>query len=400
MDLWETTRAALTAIVRNKIRSFLTVLGIVIGVSSVILLVSIGTGIKNYITGQLESLGSNLLFVMPGKFSLELGGTDPGGGMLSSKLGLKHVEDIHRKAGDLITAVSATAQGSGTVEYRGKTKFTQVNGVAECFPELLNTKVAKGSFFDKPAVSSSGRVVVLGPTVAEKLFGVYDPVGKKVSIDETVYRVIGVLESKGAIGGIDYDDNVYIPITTHLRQFNLERIHGIYAKAKDEDSVKAAISKIEAILGEDLDEDDFTVLNQKDLLTTLSQIFAFLTLALAGIAAISLLVGGIGIMNIMFVSVTERTREVGLRKALGATFQNILVQFLFEAVVLSLVGGCLGLFLGATGSWLLSKWLQTQVTLWSAALAFGFSSAVGIVFGVAPALKAARLDPIQALRYE
>jgi putative ABC transport system permease protein len=400
MEFWETIRVALTAIIRNKIRSFLTVLGIVIGVSSVILLVGIGTGIKIYITGQLESLGTNLLFVMPGKFALELGGTDPGGALLSSKLRLSHVKDLQRKGGDLITAVSAAAQGSSTLEYRGKTKFTQINGVDESFPDLFNNKVEKGSFFDKAAVSSSSRVIVLGSTVAEELFGEHNPLGKKVSVDETIYRVIGVLESKGAISGIDYDDNVYVPVTTHMRQFDLERIHAIYAKAKDEDSVTAAISKIEAILKEDLDEDDFTVLNQKDLLSTLSQIFAFLTLALGGIAAISLLVGGIGIMNIMFVSVTERTREVGLRKALGATFRNILVQFLFEAVVLSLVGGLLGLALGAAGSLLLSRWLQTQITLWSVILAFGFSSAVGIIFGVAPALKAARLDPIQALRYE
>lgn len=400
MDILDIIRVAITAIVRNKIRSFLTTLGIVIGVASVILLISIGVGIQTYITGQLESLGSNLIMVMPGKISFELGGTDPGGGLLNSKLRLEDADEIKRKGESLITAVSPAIQASGKFQYRGKIKFTQINGVNEFFPELLNVKVSQGEFFDRNAVSGSERVVVLGPTVAEKLFGQSSPIGKKVDIDTGVYRVIGVLEEKGAIGGVNFDDNAYIPITAVMRQFDQERVHAIYVKARDDKSIPDAVSRVKSILGNRFDEEDYTVLNQKDLLSTLSQIFGFLTLALGGIAAISLLVGGIGIMNIMFVSVTERTREIGLRKALGATNQNILFQFLLEAVILSLVGGTLGFAFGAGGTLMLSKWLKTSVTLWSVILAFGFSSLVGIIFGVVPALKAARLDPIQALRYE
>jgi putative ABC transport system permease protein len=400
MDSLETIRVAITAIRRNKIRSFLTVLGIVIGVSSVILLIAIGGGIKNYVTGQLESLGSNLIIVMPGKISFKLGGTEPTGSMLSSKLRMRHVKRLERRGGGAISAVSPAIEASAKVRQRGKTKFTQVNGVNENFAYIFNLNVDQGRFFTKSDVTGSKRVAVLGPTVAAKLFASLNPVGKKVTVDDTVYKVVGVLQPKGAIGGVNVDDNIYIPAPTVMRQFDLVRLHGIYIKARDEETLEEAIQRVKSLLGEDLEQEEFTVLNQKDLLSSLSQIFSFLTLALGGIAAISLIVGGIGIMNIMFVSVTERTQEIGLRKAVGATGRNILVQFLFEAIVLSLLGGSIGFSLGAGVSLLLSKWLQTQISFWSVILAIGFSSLVGIVFGVAPAIKAARFDPIQALRYE
>ena len=243
---------------------------------------------------------------------------------------------------------------------------------------------------------------MLGSKAATELFGDSDPLGKTVTIEDIRYQVKGVLVSKGGGGalGADIDERVVIPFTTALRQFNQSRPFMLLVQATDQDAVVEAVRDIRRVLLKRLKADDFTVLEQKELLSTITQFLSVITVALGGIAAISLLVGGIGIMNIMLVSVTERTREIGLRKAVGATGRDILFQFLIESVIVSLVGGIIGILIGTAGSLALRSFIQTEVTLWSTVLASGFSALIGIVFGVAPAIRAARLDPIEALRYE
>jgi len=236
--------------------------------------------------------------------------------------------------------------------------------------------------------------------VAEELFSQATAVGRKITISDQRYTVIGVLAEKGAFGNIDMDNQVFIPATTAMRQFDLQYIQSFWVQSQSAETVPATKQEIETILGAYLKDDEFSIIDTKSILNVISQILGTLTLALAGIAAISLVVGGVGIMNIMLVSVTERTREIGLRKAIGATPKNILHQFLIEATVLSLVGGAAGILLGVGGALIINRFFTTTITGWSILLAFGVSSLIGIIFGVAPAAKAAKLDPIAALRYE
>ena len=268
--------------------------------------------------------------------------------------------------------------------------------------DIRNLSVHAGKRIAQSDVERSRKVIVLGSDTAKNLFGTEEnPLNQTVTINEIRYTVGGVLESKGGGGiGANLDEQVYIPLSTALRQFNQSKPAIILVEALDQASVEDASSVTKKLLLRRLKEDDFTVLEQKELLSTINQFLGTITLALGGIAAISLLVGGIGIMNIMLVSVTERTREIGLRKAVGAPPEAILIQFLIEAVVLSLVGGIIGILLGSIGAVLLSRVIQTSVSLWSVVLSFSFSAFIGIVFGVAPAIRAARLDPITALRYE
>lgn len=403
MGLEEIFRIAIESLRANKVRSLLTMLGIIIGVASVILLISIGSGLKDYITGQLEDLGANALFIMPGEIGLnttsgERGGI-PGAGVANSKFTLKHLQEL-KKEGKNIKLAMAYIENNGTMKYKGKTHTTQVVGVGPEYPEIRNQKVKIGSFFTPSQYNSAKRVAVLGKTVAEELFDEENPVGKKITISDQRYTVLGVLEEKGAFGSIDMDNQVFIPATTAMRHFDLENVQSFWIQAKDSQSVEAAKKEAEKILLKSLKDEEFSVLDTKSLLGVISDVLNVLTLALAGIAAISLLVGGIGIMNIMLVSVTERTREIGLRKALGATSKMILIQFLIEATILSLLGGMIGVFIGVVFSLFLKKLFTTVIALWSIFLAFGVSALVGIIFGVAPAAKAAKLDPIEALRYE
>jgi putative ABC transport system permease protein len=403
MNLPEAVKVAFEALRSNKTRSGLTMLGIIIGVTSVILLVSIGSGLQTYITKQLEGLGANALFVMPGELNIgaggESGGGVPGAGVANSKFTFDHVNDLQREA-KTIKTVMAYIENNGTMRYKGKSHVTQVAGVGPEYESVRDQKVEFGSFFTPSQYNSAKKVAVLGKTVAEKLFGQEDPLGKKITISDQQYAVLGVLEEKGTFGGADMDDQVFIPATTAMRQFDLEYIQSLWIQSIDAESVPQTKAEIEKILLKTLDEDEFSVLDTKSILGVISNILGVLTLALSGIAAISLVVGGIGIMNIMLVSVTERTREVGLRKAVGATPQNILIQFLIEAVVLSFFGGTIGILLGVGGSLLIGRFFTTTVAPWAIVLAFGVSALVGIIFGVAPAAKAAKLNPIDALRYE
>lgn len=403
MDIAEITSLALAAILRNKIRSFLTTLGIVIGVTSVILLISIGTGLKTYITSQLEDLGANAIFVIPGEFEIAPGGGGgggiPGAGVGASKFTFNHIKELERKA-QHIKSVMPYIENNATMSYKGNTHTTQVVGAASNYQEVRNQKVTTGTFFTLSQYNSGQKVVVLGATLASELFGRENPIGKKITISDSKYRVLGILEKKGAFGGIDMDDQAFIPATTSLRQFGAEKIQSIWIEAENSDVIPQAKKEVESILLRTLKDDEFSILDTQSVLGVVSNILGVLTTALGGIAAISLIVGGIGIMNIMLVSVTERTREIGLRKAVGAKPSDIRSQFLIESIVLSCFGGIIGIILGIGLSLVIGRFFTTTVPWWSILLSFGFSTAVGVIFGVAPAIRAARLDPIQALRYE
>jgi putative ABC transport system permease protein len=403
MEFIEISKVALRALNTNKIRSSLTMLGIIIGVASVILLVSIGTGIKTYITQQLEGLGSNLVMVIPGHFEFTAGGGGgggtPGAGAASSKLTIDQSKDILKKTSTAVRVMPYT-ENNGTIKYKDKTHTTQVAGVTYVYQEIRNQFVNQGRFFTPSQENAAKKVVVLGKTVAEEVFGNEDPVNKIVTISDQSYKVLGVLEPKGAMAGVDMDNQMFIPVTTALKQYDMENVQAFWIESESPETVEKTKIEVENVLKKTLDEDDFSVLDTKSLLTVVSSILGALTAALAGIAAISLVVGGIGIMNIMLVSVTERTREIGLRKAVGATQNDILGQFLIESVVLSVVGGLIGILIGTIFSAIIGHFLNTSITLWSVTIAFFVSAAVGIVFGVAPAAKAAKLNPIDALRYE
>lgn len=397
MNITETFTTAFTAILANRLRSFLTILGIVIGVLSVILLISLVSGLKSYITNQISSFGSNLIFVVPGKIG---GGRGPGGVQVN-RLQLSDAQNIQRKL-QTSAEVSAVVQSITTAKYENKTsKDMTIAGVNANYLKLITAiKINKGRFFNDAEATSGRRVAVVGPTVVKNLLGDRNPIGQKILIGNVTYTIIGVIDSRGSTFGVDQDNAAIIPLSAMQKQFGITQPNGIYVSVKNADEVKTVQAQISSVLKKRLTDDDFTVSTQEQALQTISQITGVLTLALGGIAAISLLVGGIGIMNIMLVSVTERTREIGLRKALGAKPEDIRNQFIIEAITLSGLGGIIGIILGVGISLIINQFFTTTVTWWSIALSFGFSMAVGIIFGVAPAIRASKLDPITALRYE
>jgi len=401
MNFLELLRLAFQTLKTNKTRSALTMLGVVIGVAAVIILVSIGSGLQGFISQQFEQLGSDLVIVMPGKMRWEDEAGREGGapGISTNRLTLAMAERLERKS-DNIAKVLPIVTKSLSAEFAGKTYETAILGTSADYPEIRNSPVAKGKFFTKTDVEGTKRVAVIGKTVEEELFADIDPIGRKITLADVPYQIIGVLEEKGSIFTQDQDNLIIIPITTASHQFNLERLNYIYLQAPSAEEIEKTVTEAKEILSQEMDKEDFSVLSPKELLSTVSSILGVVTAALGGIAAISLVVGGIGIMNIMLVSVTERTREIGLRKAVGATPQAILIQFLTEAIILSFSGGVVGVLLGTTVSLLVNHFIQTSITFWSVALAFGVSALVGIIFGAAPAAKAGRLNPIDALRYE
>lgn len=396
MNFTETISLAFKAIFANRMRSFLTILGIVIGVMSVIILVALVSGLQTYITQQISGLGSNVMFVIPGKIS---GTTGPGDTV--NRLTTKHVTLLQNKLkgeANISTVVSRVT----TIKNSNKTaKNVSVIGTLSNMPTVLEYyQIDQGRFFSKAEEDSGKRVVVLGSSVKSALFPLENPIGKNVEISNLSYKVVGLLLKKGAVFGQDQDNTAIIPLISAQKQFGFENVNAIYISTKQAEDVKTIQKKATNILAKELSEDDFTVMTSEQTLSTITQITRVLTLALGGIAAISLLVGGIGVMNIMLVSVTERTREIGLRKALGAKSKDIRNQFIIEALTLSGVGGIIGIIAGILISFIIGNFLTTTIPFWSVALSFGFSMLVGVIFGVAPAIRASKLDPIQALRYE
>jgi putative ABC transport system permease protein len=420
-DLSENLRVALGGLVVNKMRSGLTMLGVVIGVAAVIALMSIGQGAQASITEQISDVGSNLIFVFPGSTSMHGVRGASGSAATLTYADAEAIADPGHVP-DAVTVAPVFSQNTQVV-FGDENVNVSVSGVTPEYPEALSgVEVANGRFIEGKDVFGRSNVAVLGYQTAIDLFGGFDPVGQKVKVTvpgETGGRVsltvVGVLDEQGASGMADPDEVVLVPITTaQTRIFNGRNSLGeplvsqISVVAASEDRADAAVGEITALLRDrhgidpDAEEDDFTVMNQADLLDMATQVTDIMTIFLGAISGISLLVGGIGIMNIMLVSVTERTREIGLRKAVGARKADILVQFLLEAVVLSVVGGVLGILLGVGLASLvnMSGVMESLVTFDSIALAVGFSAAIGLFFGIYPANQAAKLNPIEALRYE
>jgi len=392
--LAESVRVALEALRTNKLRSALTMLGVVIGVMSVVVLVAIGSGARTEVTAGVESLGSNILFVAPGEFSV---GSAPS----VSRLTL----DDARRVGDAIgdpRRVAVTVS-SGEVARAGARRMNvNLNGTNEAIPFVFDRELQRGTFLDAGDVDVRRRVAVLGSRVAGSLFPDRDPIGKFVQIGGVRFRVIGVLTEVGSTLGLDRDNFVYVPVTAAQRLFGLSRIDAIAVRAASAGDIRTEQRLIRDTVTRAHPEQNYEVLTQQDILGVLGQVLSILTIVLASIAGISLLVGGVGVMNIMLVSVSERTREIGLRKAVGARTRDVLRQFLLEAVALTVTGGLAGILLGSAGALGVARWspVPAQITVWSVALAFGVSVGIGVFFGVWPARKAARMQPIVALRYE
>ena len=395
---------AWASLVANKLRSLLTMLGIIIGVAAVIALVSIGNGVKQDIEDSISSLGSNLLVVLPG--APRTPGARPSQGSMKS-LKISDYEAIAKLEG--VKAASPMTNGSYGVIYQNKNWTTSVAGVNANFQDVNNWTMTSGRFFSDKNVQNRERVAVVGQTVVKNLFADEDPVGKEIRVKNIPFRVIGVLKSKGnGTMGNDQDDTVLIPYTTSMERVEgIDYLRRVYVVAKDDEGIDRLQADIENLLRvrhniKDTNLDDFNIQNMKSIMETVAQTTGTFTLFLGAVAAISLVVGGIGIMNIMLVSVTERTREIGVRKALGATYSVIVTQFLIEAVVISLMGGFIGIAFGIGASKVIGmvSGMSTIVSVPTIIMSFAFSMALGLIFGIYPARKAAKLNPIDALHYE
>lgn len=395
---------AWASLIANKMRSILTMLGIIIGVAAVIALVSIGNGVKQDIQNSISSLGSNLLMVMPG--APRTPGVRPSQGSMKS-LKVSDYQAISKLDG--VKAASPYTANSYVTIYQSKNWTTTVSGVSSNFQDVNNWTMAEGRFISSKNVENRERVAVVGQTVVKNLFAGEDPVGKEIRVKNIPFRVIGVLNSKGnGTMGNDQDDVIFIPYTTAMERVEgVDYLRMVYVVASDDNGIDRLQSDIENLLRvrhsiKDTNLDDFNIQNMKSIMETMEQTTGTLTLFLGAVAAISLVVGGIGIMNIMLVSVTERTREIGIRKALGATYFVIVTQFLIEAFVISLMGGLIGIALGIGASKLigLASGMSTVISVPTIVLSFAFSMAIGLVFGIYPARKAAKLNPIDALHYE
>lgn len=405
MKIKDLLKEIFISLLANKARSGLTILGIVIGIASVIAMVSIGQGASLQITKSIEGLGSNLLTIIPGTVR-------PGVGIISSGRGtaqtlknddievLQKIEGVYKVSPEVSRRFQVVGSG-------GRNTNSTVFGVTENYPIVRNLNIASGVFISEFQNRSLARVAVLGPQVAVDLFGDEDPIGKTIRINKINFLVIGLAAPRGSAGFVNYDDIIYVPLLTMQKILaGIDYLSVVAVKVESRDLMNQVRDEIIYNLSKkhkvDPQSPDFTIASQEDILGTLNQVIATFTIFLASIAGISLLVGGIGIMNMMLTTVTERTREIGLRKAIGAREKDISLQFLLESVALTLIGGFLGIILGWLISILISRFagISTSVSIFSIILAFGVSATVGIIFGFWPARKAAKLNPIEALRYE
>jgi len=405
----EILRISWEGVVRNKVRSLLTMLGVIIGVAAVIIMIAISAGTEAQISDQIQGLGSNLAFIQA---SFGRGG-GPGGGNSGPTLVFDDVEIVESVVGVTGTAVDQSTTQTVKADGVNLTDVPLV-GTTVAFPDVRDVVVENGRYFNETEAERSAKVAVVGSALAEDLFGEATPIGQSITVGTTKLTVIGVAEPKGVVGNTDFDAQIYVPIQlvfdkfvpSQFRQFAGDRVRLIYVQIADEADMDMVIQQIEVKLAASKDvaveELPFTIQTQQDIIDTQGATTAAFRSLLAWVAGVSLIVGGIGIMNIMLVSVTERTREIGIRQSVGATPNDIRLQFLTEAVMLSLVGGLIGVVLGVGGAYLFGATsdMRTVIVPSSIMLAFGSAAAVGIVFGFFPANKAAQLDPIEALRHE
>lgn len=401
----ESFRIAFAALLANKMRSLLTMLGIIIGVGAVIAMVSVGMGVRSQVQNSISSLGSNMLIVSPGSANARGPRSAAGSSITLKYSDAQAIKESIRN----IDYVSPTVSSSYQVVNGNQNWNTSVQGVTPEYMAIRSLTVGSGSFITAQDMASRNRVAVIGSTVAENLFGEVSPTGKNIRINNMPYKVIGVLDSKGQSSmGQDQDDIIIIPLTTaQERLIGITYVQSIniqVTNAEQMDMVQAEIEQLlrqrHRIIGNK--EDDFNVRNLTSIMEMMSETTTMITLLLGSIAAISLVVGGIGIMNIMMVSVTERTREIGIRKALGATYRDIMLQFLIESVVIGVVGGLVGIVFGCLAATAIAEFggFATVITFLPIFVSFTFSVGIGLFFGIYPARKAALLDPIEALRYE
>ncbi len=411
MNTLDMARLSWRALLINKARSVLTMLGIIIGIGSVILMLGVGQAAQQYLISQVASFGSDLVFIGNGRGDETRGG--PPSAEIKESLTERDYEDL--AALPWVTESDASVASVDLVSYGGADRFTQVSGVTPGQARIFNLEVAEGRFILDSDVETRGRVVVLGRDVANGMFGQDQPIGKVIRINRKPFRVIGVLAPAGTRFFSNMDDQVFLPYTTFFDAYNKNRLNFISVKVGDVRPEEAKRRIRETLrenhdidpVGDDLSKDDFRVSSQEDTVKSVDTIGSILQILLGSIASISLVVAGVGIMNIMYVTVTERTREIGLRKALGARQRDILGQFLAEAVILTVLAGLVGIAFGTTLTWLAIQIINRLQSGWTFVLpvngmviGFVVATAIGVIFGYFPARKAARLSPIEALRYE